>query len=281
MNNFNCNTAGRKRTQRGVQVENAGIKVHMGFSNASGTISHMAITESTGSEREQVRANEYGEGLMNTMDRGYIDYDEELNYSSRDQWYLTRYRANVQGCVVTAFDGETGSPIEELTGKIPSCELPKTVKAEYIDMLVKRLDEHGNEVIARVVRVRNSEGGFSYYGTNLPLDKVPAKSVYLLYRCRWEGSELTFKALQSGDGMRTINSSLKEIILTFMLGNILTYFFKQMIATVVKRMSKSTGSFSILRIHTVLEATEQLITAFTSGVSSSIYYSLNKCKKKS
>ena len=32
-NNFDCNTAGRKRTQRGVQKENAGIKVHMAFSN--------------------------------------------------------------------------------------------------------------------------------------------------------------------------------------------------------------------------------------------------------
>lgn len=84
-----------------------------------------------------------------------------------------------------------------------------------------------------------------------------------------KGSELTFKALQSGDGMRKINSSLLDVILTFM--NILTYCFKQLVATVAKRITKSQDSFSILRIHTVLEATDELIKAFTRGVRSSIY----------
>ena len=86
-----------------------------------------------------------------------------------------------------------------------------------------------------------------------------------------KGSELTFKILQSGDGMRTINSSLLDVILTFMLGNILTYCFKQLVATVAKRIAKSQDSFSILRIHTVHEAKDKLIKAFTRGVRSSIY----------
>ena len=79
-----------------------------------------------------------------------------------------------------------------------------------------------------------------------------------------KGSELTFKILQSGDGMRTINSSLLDVIITFMLGNILTYSFKQLVATVAKRIAKSDVSFSILRIHTVLEATDALIKSFTN-----------------
>ncbi len=71
--------------------------------------------------------------------------------------------------------------------------------------------------------------------------------------------------------MRTINSSLLDVILTFMLGNILTYFFKQLVATVAKRIAKSQDSFRILRIYTVHEATDKLIKAFTRGVRSSIY----------
>ena len=102
----------------------------------------------------------------------------------------------------------------------------------------------------------------------------------IFYRCRWERTELTFKALQSGDGIRTINLSLKEIILTFMLGNVLTYFFKQLIATVVKRLSKATGSFSILRNHTAMEVAEQRIRAFTRAENSRIYSNLNRCKDK-
>ncbi|SFJ91595.1 hypothetical protein [Succinivibrio dextrinosolvens] len=53
-------------------------------------------------------------------------------------------------------------------------------------MQVKRISDSGNEVIARVVRVRTPDGEFSYYGTNLLMDKIPAKAVYLLYRCRRE-----------------------------------------------------------------------------------------------
>ena len=61
-----------------------------------------------------------------------------------------------------------------------------------------------------------------------------------------------------------------------MFGNILTYNFKQLVATVAKRIAKSHDSFSILRIHTVLEATDELIKAFTSGVRSSIYRAIHK-----
>lgn len=85
-----------------------------------------------------------------------------------------------------AVDGETGESHDELIGKAPSCEIPDNIKSEYIDMLVKRTSDSGNEVIARVVRVRTPDGEFSYYGTNLLMDKIPAKAVYLLYRCRRE-----------------------------------------------------------------------------------------------
>lgn len=76
-------------------------------------------------------------------------------------------------------------------------------------------------------------------------------------------SEHTFKALQSGNGMRAINSSIKDIIVTFLLGNLLTYTFKQMVASVAKRIAQANGSFSILRIHTVFELSEKIIRAFT------------------
>lgn len=81
----------------------------------------------------------------------------------------------------------------------------------------------GEDYPVMVVRVRTPDKNSSYYGTNMSKDLVPAKALYLLYRCRLEDSENTFKALQSGDGMRAINSSIKDIIVTFLLGNLLTY----------------------------------------------------------
>lgn len=276
-NHFDCNTVGRKRTQRGVQQENAGIKVHVAFSNLTGAISHVTITEGTGSERAQVRADEYAKGTLFTTDRGYIDYDGENDYSTRNQFHLIRYRDNIQGVITEAYDGITMAPIPELIGESPSCELSSTVSAEYIEMKVVRKVE---DYPVMVVRVRTPEGNSSYYGTNMSKDLVPAKALYLLYRCRWEGSEHTFKALQSGDGMRAINSSIKDIIVTFLLGNLLTYTFKQMVASVAKRIALANGSFCILRIHTVFELSEKIISAFSNGTRSSIYNVLHKEKDR-
>lgn len=84
------------------------------------------------------------------------------------------------------------APIPELIGESPSCELSSTVSAEYIEMKVVRKVE---DYPVMVVRVRTPEGNSSYYGTNMSKDLVPAKALYLLYRCRWEGSVHTFKAL--------------------------------------------------------------------------------------
>jgi hypothetical protein len=61
-----------------------------------------------------------------------------------------------------------------------------------------------------------------------------------------------------------------------MLGNILTYSFKQLVASVAKRIAKSEDTFIILRIHTVLEATDALIKAFNNVVRSSVYRPIHK-----
>ena len=53
----------------------------------------------------------------------------------------------------------------------------------------------GEDTPVRVVRVRTPEEGSSYYSTNLSRELIPAKALYLLYRCRWEGEEHTFKDL--------------------------------------------------------------------------------------
>ena len=61
----------------------------------------------------------------------------------------------------------------------PSLELPLGVSAEYIEMMVIR---KGEDTPVRVVRVRTSEEGSSYYGTNQSVGIILAKALYLLYR---------------------------------------------------------------------------------------------------
>ena len=55
--------------------------------------------------------------------------------------------------------------------------------------------------------------------------------------------------------------------------NYITLIFLTLVA---KWIAKSEVSFSILRIHTVLEATDALIKSFTNGVRSSIYRAIHK-----
>lgn len=94
-----------------MQQENAGIKVHVAFSNLTGAISHVTITDGSGSERAQARADEYAKGTLFTTDRGYIDYDGENDYSTRNQFHLIRYSDNIQGVITEAYDGITMAPI--------------------------------------------------------------------------------------------------------------------------------------------------------------------------
>lgn len=99
--------------------------------------------------------------------------------------------------------------------------------------------------------------------------EISSKVVSLLYRGRCEDSELTFKALQSLDYMRTIYLSLLDVTLAFMILHILTYCFKKLFSTFFKRISKLQDTFNVRRIYTVFEVIEKLIKAFTRGVRSS------------
>lgn len=283
--NFNCKTSGKKRTQRGVQKENTGIKIHGAFSNATGTFSHIDITEGVGSERGCINASDYPRGTLFIMDRGYIDYAEEEGYTNRGQYFLVKYRTNCKGEIIIATN-ENGAELTYLKGESPSCELPDSCKDNYIDMVVRHEKEN---TCVRLIRVRNigkdanqESNEWSYYATNLPITHVPAFAVYLTYRCRWVGSEHSFKCLQTGNGMRTINSSNKVINITFILGNILSFLLKTVIVNLVKRIYKYEfkGQLSLLRVHLKLILSIQLLRAFCNGSRSTIYYQLKKLKSK-
>ena len=62
-----------------MQQENAGIKVHVAFSNLTGAISHVTITEGSGSERAQVRAEEYAKGTLFTVESCLDDPNKARN----------------------------------------------------------------------------------------------------------------------------------------------------------------------------------------------------------
>ena len=283
--NFNCKTSGKKRTQRGVQKDNAGIKIHGGFSNATGSFSHIDITEGVGSERASVNAELYPAGTLFIMDRGYIDKVAEEKYGQRGQFYIVKYRTNCQGEVISATN-EKGEEVECLYGSAPSAALPDNRTDKWIDMVVKRPDD---DTCFRLIRVRNigkdadhENNEWSYYATNLPATHVNAFAVYLTYRCRWAGSEHSFKCLQSGNGMRAINSSDKVIMLTFILGNILSFIFKNIIAIIIKRIYKfeAIGHFSLIRIHLKMICSTPLLRALYKGTRSTIYFHIGKIKDK-
>lgn len=71
----------------------------MAFSTLNGAISSVTITDGTGSEREQIRAEEYAEGTQFTVDRCYMDYESENDYSERHLFHLERFRDNIQGVI--------------------------------------------------------------------------------------------------------------------------------------------------------------------------------------
>ena len=293
-NNFKCNALGKRTRQRDTDSENAQIKFHICYSFLANEILSATFTEGTGSERECINNNFFPPLVLFILDRGYISYLQEQDFIARGQYYLIRYRTNVNDIIKTAYD-ENGNEIPELVGRKVTDPMPASVKAKIIDIDAIRTNEDDQRVV-RIVKVKNinadpNEDLYSYYGTNLPREIVPAKVVYLLYRSRWVGTEIPFKGLKSGNDFQSINSSKKHIVLAFYICSMIATLVKKILAMKAKSCEqlererekdpKKIKEFSTLRINMGITITPSIINALVDGKRSSFYYAINNKNFKS
>ena len=91
------------------------------------------------------------------------------------------------------------------------------------------------------------EDRYVYLRTNMPRDVIGIKKLFALYRFRWQ-IEFFFECLQQGNGLKSINSSNKNIIVEFILLAIISALLKLYMVIQTSRKKKvGLDSFSMIK----------------------------------
>ena len=153
-------------------------------------------------------------------DRGYIDEELENSLTQEGVQFLIRGKVNTNGTIIKAF-AEDGSILNEYTGRKLK-ELPAKLNC---DVFVRTTKGNTLRVIHRYNPATKVEDKISILRTNVSRTKLGSKQLYLLYRVRWN-IELFNKANKSGNNLKSINSSKKNVILIFLLLSLLVSIIK-------------------------------------------------------
>ena len=237
------------------------VKIHAVFSVLKGSVSSIDITEGVANEREHLHP-ELLQGKLVIADRGYVSDVLECELMDNGVYYIIKGKKNMaSGIIVEAYD-KVGNPLEDYVGKKFSSIRDSNI-AEF-DVTVKSSDEH----LVRIVRQPNPntkssrskdensdsdestaivEDRYVYLRTNLPRDVIGIKKLFALYRFRWQ-IEFFFECLQQGNGLKSINSSNKNIIVEFILLAIISALLKLYMVIQTSRKKKvGLDSFSMIK----------------------------------
>lgn len=257
--NFGCQ--GRDRLDG--ESARPGAKLHVAYSLIQQTIIYIDISEAVGSERERV-LKEYLKDSLLIADRGYIDEELEKSLSDEGIQFLIRGKSNTNGTIIEAF-AEDGSILKEYTSKKLK-DLPKKLNC---DVTIKTTRGNTLRIIHRYNPVAKDEDKISILRTNARRDKLGSKQLYLLYRVRWN-IELFNKANKSGNSLKSINSSKKNVILIFILLSLLASIIKTFCGTKAVIKHKITN-LSLLKLHKYNDLFNDFVNALAYKSRSTIY----------
>jgi len=86
----------------------------------------------------------------------------------------------------------------------------------------------------RLVGIRDEEKGeYHLYVTNLPVDKIPATDIGVIYRERW-AIELTFKHLKSSFHMAEMPSRKKDVVESLIYASVLTLLVSKQLLVAIR-----------------------------------------------
>ncbi|MBQ9274931.1 MAG: hypothetical protein IJ228_08965 [Succinivibrio sp.] len=129
----------------------------------------------------------------------------------------------------------------------PEGDLDVVVRNSYGDLIRIVRQENPNQESARDGSKGDNQQ-FVYLRTNLMRDKVELWQLFEAYRLRWH-SELCFEMLKEGNATQSINSSKKEIILEFIIFNLMAWMVKYYVALcALIRAKKDLYHISMLKV---------------------------------
>lgn len=245
----------------------AGIKIHFGYSPISCSPVFAVVTQATDSERAFVLTDNNHGGILYICDKGYIGEKLWADIHNRGNFFIMKGYKNMAAKILSAHD-KYGNELTELKGSKVTCDLnPKLEKYQLVDCMVKT----SKGSIVRVVRSFNTKKKeYVYFVTNIPQDKVCANLIAKAYRIRWQ-QEIFHKALKSFNGLKTINSHSKWIILAFFYASLASFLLKSIVGNYIAKKHKYAFELSILKVQMYVNNTISLLKGMLASSKHIIY----------
>lgn len=233
------------------------IKFHAGFSLLEQIFLYLECTEAVADEREHILLDRL-KGKLLIGDRGYISEKMENELTEKGIKWIIKGKVNMTSGIILEAYGDGGRPLPECVGKKYG-DVKDQITDKEFDVTVET--KSGGK--CRIVRTLNPniDSGrdendsddrhrYVYLRTNIDRKTLSVSELFMLYRIRWS-CEIFFETLKQGNCFRSINSSSKNIILTFFVLNLIAAMIKMFLAvsTAIKNKVKM-QDISILKIST-------------------------------
>lgn len=232
-----------------------GIKLDVLYNVSSTCIERIDITEAVADEREHMHLEMLRDCLL-LADRGLVSAEWEHAMYEAGVKFIFKGKANIATeTVIEAYDGK-GNPLPDLIGKrygdakelFPEGDLDVLVRNSYGDLIRIVRQENPNQASARDGSKSDNQQ-FVYLRTNLLRDKAELWQLFEAYRWRWN-VEFCYMMLQQGDALQSINSGKKEIILEFILFNLMAWMAKCYVALcALIKAKKDLFHISMIKVH--------------------------------
>lgn len=251
------------------------FKLHIAYSLLKRTVLYIDITSAVESERSHVHPDLLKDCLV-IMDRGYCSLAMEEEPDRMGVKYLVRAKEKANGRVVKSYHPETG--LELKRNPYQGCSLrglcsSKSVADKDTDYLFETSNApHTTQRVVCIKKpghVKRGKGAYGVYRTNLSRDVCSAKTIYSLYRLRWQ-VELLAKSMKSGNSLAGINSGLLSINALYISACLVSAAVKLYYA--VKTFSCDLAQMSMLKVNMTFDAFKSFLIDLAKGLQKSAIY---------
>jgi putative transposase len=203
----------------------AAAKLHLVMSVVGRGPHTVQITSERTHDSKKLAVGPWCADRLLTFDLGYYRFGLFEAISRNGGYFLTRLKSNANPIITAVHRGSRGDIIgRHLQDVLP--HLRRSVLDAEMEFTYRRRVYKGVRRTAhvrfRVVGVLDEETGeYHLYVTNLPVEKVTAEDVALIYRLRWQ-VEVTFKHLKSSFRLEDMPSEKQHIVEALIYASLLT-----------------------------------------------------------
>ena len=213
----------------------AAAKLHVVMSVKGAGRSTVALTSERVHDSRKLRIGPWVKDRLLLFDLGYYRYQLFSCIARNGGYFLTRVKENANPLVTEIFHGlpktYTHCELQDILGCVRAPVIDAEVELQFQKRVYGGKRSTARERF-RLVAIRDEEGKYHCYVTNIPVEILSAKEIENTYRARWE-IELLFKELKSGYRLDHLDSKRVEVVQALIYSAILTLLVSRRLLRVV------------------------------------------------